>query len=193
MVTRIVRIAAFSLIGIACAAPAQGQLIHDIPTDIARDVKRRQCWPKPFVCVDREAVRAPFVVMVANGWQRQTTLSDYHFDPANGQLTEAGRLKVQWILTEAPECHRAVFVHKSLSPQDTAARLKAVQELGIQIVPPGTMPVVLLTDVAPQGWPAEWVESIGKTGGQQNGAGTMTTGIPPKLPAPEAASNTIAK
>jgi hypothetical protein len=178
--------AAFSLIGIACAAPAYGQLIYDIPTDIARDVKRRQCWPKPFVCPDRQAVRAPFVVMVANGWQRQTTLSDYyHFDPTNGQLTEAGRLKVQWILTEAPECHRAVFVHNSLSPQETAARLKAVQELAFQIVPPGTMPVVLLTDVAPQGWPAAWVESVGEK---------FQKTIPdPRLPKAEAAPNTGGK
>ena len=94
-----------------------------------RDVKRRQCWPDPFLCPDRAAVRAPFCAMVANGWRRQNMLGEFHFDPQSGQLTEAGRLKVQWILTACPEQHRLIYVHAAGTREETAARVAAVQQL----------------------------------------------------------------
>jgi hypothetical protein len=117
------------------------------PKSVGRDVARRQAWPRPFVGPDQESVCAPFDVMVCNGWRRQNTLADYHFDQ-NGQLNEAGRLKVQWIVLEAPEQHRAVFVYRGVSAQETGTRLAGVAQYVNGLVGPNvTMPPVLETGV----------------------------------------------
>lgn len=83
-------------------------------------------WPMPYVCADRAAARAPFAVMVANGWRLQNTLGEYHFDPETQELTESGRLKVYWIAVEGPMEHRTVFVPRSNSPEVTQMRIDAV-------------------------------------------------------------------
>ena len=77
--------------------------------------------------------------MVANGWRRQNLLGEFHFEPQSGQLTEAGRLKVQWILTACPEQHRLIYVHTAGTREETAARVAAVQQLAAQF-PPTTWP-----------------------------------------------------
>ena len=73
--------------------------------------------------------------MVANGWRRQNMLGEFHFEPATGQLTEAGRLKVRWILTACPEQHRLIYVHTAERDEETSARIAAVQQLAAQIRP----------------------------------------------------------
>jgi len=71
-------------------------------------------WPWPYVCPDRIAVREPFCIMVNNGWRRENLLGAHHFNPDSNQLTSAGQLRVQWIMTQAPPDHRNIFVERAL-------------------------------------------------------------------------------
>ncbi len=122
--------------------------------------KRNNCWPHPFIYSDREMVRTPFVVMVNNGWKRQNTLGKYHFREDTNKLTEAGELKVRWILLEGPAHHRIIYIHRARAAEDTTQRVDAVQQLAIKLVPAGELPAVLQTDVGPAGWPAAQVDNI---------------------------------
>jgi hypothetical protein len=126
-----------------------------------RDTKRRNCWPEPFTAPDRVAVRSPFAIMVTNGWRRQNMLGEYYFDPITGNLNEAGALKVRWIVIEAPQQHRIVYVRTADTQEETSRRLAVVQQKVAQLTPPdGIEAPVLLTTISDEGWPAERVEAI---------------------------------
>ena len=157
---------------------AMANWLTAIPESIARDFKRRNCWPRPFSGPDRDAVQAPFTVMVANGWMRQNTLGDHHFLPETGELTEAGKLKVQWIVREAPSQHRAIFVYRSIDAQETQARMNAVAQLAAELAVDGSAPPpVLASNAAPSGWPAERVDAVGRK--------FQATTPDPRLPEPQ--------
>lgn len=169
MVARVARIAVACwflavLASPACANPFDWILIapKKVASDIARDTKRRNCWPQPFVVPDRQAVRDPFVTMVGHGWRQQNLIGEYHFREGGVGLTEAGRQKVRWILFEVSPQHRAIYVQMADDPNVTAARLAEVQQLVAQLTPHGEMPVVLQTHIRPHGWPAEWVDAVGR-------------------------------
>jgi hypothetical protein len=127
-----------------------------------RDFKRNNCWPKPFDEPDRQTVRAPFAIMVQNGWRRQNLLGDYHFEMDTGKLTPAGEEKVRWILLEAPEQHRTIYVGRGRTAAETAARVDAVEKLIPHILPEGQPPAVLETNLKPHGWSADRVDAIGR-------------------------------
>ncbi|MEN6452004.1 MAG: hypothetical protein ABFC96_16060 [Thermoguttaceae bacterium] len=164
MRARSVAAVGLALVLLGCAAQVSAELIAGAVNSIARDTKRRNCWPDPFQSADRAAVRAPFCAMVANGWRRQNLLGEFHFQPQNGQLTEAGRLKVQWIVTSCPEQHRMIYVHTAATREETAARVAAVQQIAAQFAADDTAPMVpvLTTSIADRGWPAERVDAIGR-------------------------------
>jgi hypothetical protein len=167
-------IAVLGLASVVSSTAAVQADFWDFPHSVARDFGRRVCWPKPFVYADQEAVYAPFDVMVSNGWHRQNTLADNHFDQ-NGQLTEAGRLKVQWIVLEAPEQHRAIFVHRSLVAEETAARINVVVQFASGLIRPNMMvPPVLETGVPAPSTPAERIDAIDRE--------FVKTMIEPRLP-----------
>jgi hypothetical protein len=161
MPARFLTVVGFVLVGLGSATQVSAELLCDSFNSIARDVKRRQCWPEPFVAPDRAAVRAPFMVQVANGWRRQNMLGEFHFEPGTGQLTEAGRLKVRWILTVCPEQHRLIYVHSADSNQETGARIAAVKQLAVKIAPNDLAPV-LPTSISDDGWPADQVDLLGR-------------------------------
>jgi hypothetical protein len=105
---------------------------HQLSADIHVGFWRNMCWPKPFVYADRQAAFAPMHVMAANGWRRNNLLGAHHFDRVDRdgsqlQLNMAGRLRVQWILTQAPVHRRNVFVERDLDPEITGRRIEAVQ------------------------------------------------------------------
>jgi hypothetical protein len=169
MMARFVRFAVPALLTLAGLVPARAGWFSSIVEgtkqfgrSVVRDTKRRNCWPQPFVIPDRHAVRSPFAVMVANGWRRQNLLGDHHFVDQSGELTEAGRLKVRWVLTEAPQHHRTIYVHTADNPELTAARIDSVQQLAAQLVPEGELPLVLETGIPAQGWPAARADMIGR-------------------------------
>ncbi|MDA0659162.1 MAG: hypothetical protein O2931_03050 [Planctomycetota bacterium] len=140
------------------------------------DRKRMACWPEPFNEADRKLTVAPFERMVVKGWQRQTTLGHSHFNPETQSLTEAGELKVRWILTQAPSQHRQVWVLRGLRPEDSEARIDSVQQYAARALPDQPLPNVLATDVEPAEWPADYVDAIDRQ---------LDASIPaPRLPNP---------
>ncbi len=141
-------------------AQAQFTWFHIAKDSVVTDFKRNNCWPEPFVCPDRQAVRAPFNVMVHNGWQLQNTVSNHHFEEESGELTIAGKNKIFWILNHAPKQHRVVYVQKSRDPEITVQRLQMVQALAGVYAPEGTLAMVQATINEPPGWTAERVGSV---------------------------------
>ncbi len=129
---------------------------------VARDTKRRNCWPAPFNCPDRQTVRAPFVIEVNNGWRRQNMLGDFHFEPTTGQLTEAGKLKIRWIVFECPEQHRGIFVHIGQTTEETEARLAAVNAQANALSPQGQIPPIMSTAISDSDYSADQVDMISR-------------------------------
>lgn len=132
-------------------------------------------WPDQYVPADRVAVRAPFQLMIANGWRMENTLSDYHFDPESGALNEAGKLRVRDILTRNPAEHRTIFVLRGQSQEVTATRLAAAQEAAARVDTDGAPAEVLETPVIPRGTNAWYTNSV---------QGKFNSTLPdPRLPA----------
>jgi hypothetical protein len=125
------------------------------------DFHRNNAWPEPFVSIDERAQAAPFEKMAEKGWLRQNTIGHHHFDRATQQLTEAGELKLRWILTKAPADRRVVAVVRGYSDEATTVRLDSVQQTATRMVPRGPLPEVRLTDIEPRGWSADEIDAIG--------------------------------
>jgi hypothetical protein len=161
MPARFLGVVGFVVVSLACGSALATDLICGLFSGMAKEVKRRQCWPEPFLGPDRVAARAPFASMVSNGWRRQNMLGEAHFEPSTGKLTEAGRMKVRWILLSGPQQHRAVFVHAAINDEETGARMVAVQQLVAQIAPTNMAPV-MATTIADDGWSAAEVDAINR-------------------------------
>jgi len=135
------------------------------------------CWPEPFVEADRRLTCAPLERMVVKGWQRQMTLGHSHFHPETQMLTEAGELKVRWILTQAPAQHRQIWVLRGYRPEESEARIDTVQQFAARALPDLPLPSIQPTDIEPYEWPADYVDAIDRQ---------LEASIPaPRLPAPE--------
>ncbi len=160
MVIRFVCIAIVTCVMLVDVAATQGNWLSDVYYGMARDFKRRNCWPKPFNCPDRDLARDPFVKMVENGWRIQNMLSDHHFIDSSGELTVVGRNKVVWIVTEAPVQHRKLYVHRAGTAEETLNRVDHVQQLVAQLLPEGPLPPITETNVSPPSWPADRVGMI---------------------------------
>jgi len=148
-----------TLIALAWGSPAEAGW-HSFWSRVHLDFHRMNCWPQPFNAVDRDATRAPLETMVANGWQRQNTLSHYYFHQETQRLTEAGELKLHSILTSSPPQHRAVFVVRANSAEATEVRLDSVQQAVVRLMPEQSLPMVLPTSIEPRSWPAEYIDAI---------------------------------
>ena len=98
------------------------------------DWHRNNAWMEPFNPVDQEAVRAPIAVMVDKGWQLQNTIPDELFVAETQELTRAGEIKVQWILTQMPTRRRSVFVLRGSTPEITETRVKSVEKAAASVV-----------------------------------------------------------
>jgi hypothetical protein len=151
-----------AIVAAVAATQVRAECLSMIASYGVREFKRRNCWPKPFNYPDRQAARAPFYTMVSNGWERQNMLGDHHFIRGTGELTEAGKLKVRWILTAAPPHHRDVYVHRAITADETAARMHSVRFAAAEIVPERGLPGILETDIPEYGWPAWRVDAIGR-------------------------------
>ena len=161
MPARLLSVVGFALIALGSAAQVSADIAlrrrqqrrpgHEAPPVLAGAVH----WPR-----SGHGPR-PFVIQVANGWRRQNMLGEFHFEPGTGQLTEAGRLKVRWILTAGPQQHRLIYVHTAEKNEETSARIAAVQQLAAQITP-NDVPPVMPTSISDDGWPADQVDLIGR-------------------------------
>jgi hypothetical protein len=141
-------------------------------SSVARDTKRRNCWPEPFVYSDRQLTRNFNAIQESAGWERQNMLSDFHFVAGGTELTEAGRMRIQWIVNEASECHRQIFVHRANTPQETVTRMQTVQR-AVTKSPYGANIPVLESTRSDDGWPADRVYDLAT-----RAAGSA---VPPKL------------
>ena len=174
MRVRFVSMGLIALAGLSSAVPAQAEFLKSFWHSCRTDFERNNCWPQPFVCPDRQAARAPFAIMVANGWRRQNLLGDNHFEDTDGQLTLAGERKVHWILTEAPRQHRSIYVHRAGTPEETAARIDTVQQVAIRVLPQGELPPIMATGISDQGWPAADADAVSRS--------VQANKVPPRIP-----------
>lgn len=92
-------------------------------------------WPRHYIPPARNSVCATYAAMVNNGWRRQNLLGDYHFNPQTNQLTNAGKMKVNWILTQAPQQRRNVFVQRAGEEMHTTVRIASVHDYAGNISP----------------------------------------------------------
>jgi hypothetical protein len=167
------------VIGLTCAGSAHAgwnEFWHRVKVD----THRNNAWPEPFVTADRAAAREPFCIMTNNGWRMQNTVGTFLFDD-NNQLNRAGEIKVRWIVTQAPQHRRAVFVFQADTPEGTAARVESVQLAISRIMPAGGLPPVMITDTEPEGGSGEYYDALNRA---------LQSSLPsPRLPASDASSN----
>jgi hypothetical protein len=90
-------------------------------------------WPRQYIAPSRRGICQSFDLMISNGWRRHNVLGRYHFDPNTGELSEAGRLKVEWILTQSAPNRRTIYVERTINQEQTAQRLESVQALAADL------------------------------------------------------------
>lgn len=117
-------------------------------------------WPSPWLQPDRAMARAPFDVMVAQGWQEQNTLTDDHFLPGSAELSETGRLKIADILINSPVQYRTIFVERTWEGPSTAERIKSVQEFAARRLPEAGEVAVAETIRKRYGTSAEYTDTV---------------------------------
>jgi hypothetical protein len=117
-------------------------------------------WPRQYIGPARRGICQATERMIANGWRRQNLLGKYDFDESRQELSEAGRLKVEWILTQAPPQRRTIYVQKLGDQEQMAARIEAVQELASNVAPSAGQVDVQETLVRDEGHPAMQVDAV---------------------------------
>ncbi len=142
------------------AAPAQAFWLDCFCDHVREGYCENSRWPSPYLCPDRVHAHAPFDVMVRNGWRRQNLMGAHHFNPETCALNESGKIKIRWIMTQAPPEYRQVFVERSIEPQHTEQRIAAVQEFSTQFAAGGEAPLVTETHLVSGGRPATVVDSV---------------------------------
>lgn len=123
----------------ACTDPDRTQSFH-------YDYYRNNSWPQPFRRMDTSSVMSYFEVQRNNGWKLHNTLGQAMFDPNTHGLTDAGRSHMRWIVTQAPQDRRVVFVLVGEDQQQTAARVESTQLAISEMIPVGPLPTIYLTD-----------------------------------------------
>lgn len=115
------------------------------------DYYRNRMWPAPFTAADTNSVTAIFDQQRSNGWRLHNTLSTAMFDPRTNCLTDAGKAHVKWIVTNAPQSRRVVFVLQDADQSTTSARVESTQLAISEVLPVGPLPQIYLTDREPSG------------------------------------------
>jgi hypothetical protein len=75
------------------------------------------------------------------------------------QLTKAGELRVQWIMTQAPPSRRNIFIERTLNGEVNAKRLTVVRDYATKVSIDGQMPQVEETYLVSEGRPASVVDA----------------------------------
>lgn len=147
---------AFSAISTACAQWGGGTLRQRW----GLDWRRNMAWPEPFAEPDRERVRTPFKTQIGKGWMLEATLTDNHFDAETNQLNSAGVAKVKWLVRLPDPNRRAVYILRGDDNPATSARFHSTNAAVERFALQGAKPPVMVSDLAPRGWPAEGVDTI---------------------------------
>ncbi|MEM6330872.1 MAG: hypothetical protein AAF790_11550 [Planctomycetota bacterium] len=125
-----------------------------------RGAQKNRQWPSPYLCADRMYAHAPFDTMIRNGWRRQNLLGAHHFNEDATQLTQAGRLKVRWILTQTPPAYRRVFIEQSIRQETTQQRIATAQKFAGEVATGADLPQVTQTHIVSEGRPAATVDFV---------------------------------
>jgi len=125
-----------------------------------KGAKVNERWPSPYICPDRVYAHAPFNAMVRNGWRRQNLLGAHHFNEDSTKLTQAGKLKVRWIMTQAPPAYRRVFVERSIVASDTQRRIATANAFASSNTTGGEALTVVDTHIVSEGRPASTVDYV---------------------------------
>jgi uncharacterized membrane protein YgcG len=155
-------LACLAAVGISLAsgtAFAAGEGWNEFWQRVHVDFHRNNSWPEPFRTADRAVAREAWCIMADNGWKMQNTIGTFLFDRETQRLNQAGELLVKWIIVQAPQHRRAVFVLKGDTADATTARVQSVQA-AVAKYSTGCVCPVLLTDVEPTGWSAAYIDSI---------------------------------
>ena len=163
---------AITVVALGYAIPLSAGELGDFLSSIAQDTTRRNCYPEPFLTADRAMARQPWAVQISAGWERQNLLSECHFLPGGTELTEAGRMRVQWIMSEVSEPHRQIYVHRANTPQETAVRMQTVQRFVAQSPYAVNVPILESTRTD-DGWPADRIDLVSRK--------AVTAALDPKL------------
>lgn len=146
-------------LALAAAAPANGFWLDEFYCYVEQRREENNHWPGQFVEADRAKAKAPFDIMIQNGWRRQNLLGSHHFNEDGTELTQAGRLRVQWILTQAPQQHRQIFVERSFTDGLTAARTECANNYAAQVAQ-GDVGAAQDTHIVSDGRPAVTVDFV---------------------------------
>ncbi len=141
---RVISCGLVTIAGVSSGCVNWSQMKQECHTDRMRN----SAWPQPFRSADAAAVVAPFEVMKANGWQEFNTLAHCFFDESN-QLTDAGHLKVQEVLTMTAQSKAPIYVQQAESQQATAARVESMELAISALIPEGPLPQIAVTNTAP--------------------------------------------
>jgi hypothetical protein len=143
-------------------------------------------WPNQYIGPAQRGICQSFDLMTRNGWRRHNLLGPAHFQRNGTELSEAGRLKVQWILTQAPASRRTIFIERSGDAEVMAQRLESVQTIASNMSAGSAD--VQETDLRDWGRPAAAVDAV-FTGFSAN---QMIPALPPSTIAGGAAGATAA-
>ena len=141
-------------------------------------------WPAQYIPAARRGVHSFYDVMVHNGWRRQNLLGTYHFDPQTDELTDAGKLKVNWILSQTPHNRRTIYVQRGLAAEQTADRIASVQHWAGDRSPAIGTVDVYDTHIVAEGRSAGTVDNVFTN--------FQTNQMPPVLPATSGSSTSTA-
>lgn len=119
---------------------------------------QNKMWPNQYIAPARRGICQATEAMIANGWRRHNVLGSFFFDPNTGELSEAGRLKVEWIATQAPANRRTIYVERDANQHEHNQRMQAVQELVASLSTTGVD--VQETYVRDHGHPASSVDAV---------------------------------
>ena len=156
-------------------------------------------WPYPYACHDRQSVREYISAGEDAGWMSMTTLYDYHFDRDNHALNRAGLIQLNWILRNAAEHRKIVYVQTAGNQGATQFRLVNVQNELIEVLGAGNLPPIVPRVTTPLGRPALAVDAIqrgdrssqpaprispaiGGSGGSSGGSGGSSSGSGGAMP-----------
>lgn len=122
-------------------------------------------WPYPYVCQDRQSVRAFIAAQEDAGWVEATTLFAYHFDRDTKQLNRSGRMHAQWILRTAPVKRRVIYVQTATDFDATEMRIASVATELARMVGAENTPPIIRRVASPLGRSADEVDKIQQSNG----------------------------
>ncbi len=104
------------------------QGIETYKADYRLNRARASAWPKPFSCWDREHYYAILNQQYATGMAVAHTLTSEYFNSESNKLNRAGELRVAWIMQNAPQADKQIFVYEDQTGPTMDQRMDSIRE-----------------------------------------------------------------